>query len=559
MIGRIGFAILMVTHAGPLWSAWLGICPGPGAGTVLERYSRPDGSAESLVIAREPQPGCNGIAISDDAGRVQWARLIAPQDAAGLAGGITLRGIQRLDGLEVSEVAPSTDPAPRPRGTPAGAELLPFARVTTFGAEERADSRASSSGIAIGCRPGTSPAGVVIAVPEPDPAGARLALRVKHRAQGVFAWGISDAGRAARGDPLMLGSIQGDGDAVLALPASLASSGGTYSFTVACPPDAAQLEIASFKLEQISGPAPRRAFWAWQPEAWLATPGQLLDRAERLRAGTIYVTVPVVPDSVAVRDPQALSEFVALASARGIAVWAVAGDPRAVLPAERPALAQLARAYATYNSAVAPASRLSGVQFDIEPYLNPGYQLDVDGWLNAYLETIAELKRETPVPLEVAVPFWWADQKVRGVSLFDRLAPSVDSIAVMNYRTDPALIRRFAEPFLAWGARSGRRVRIALESGPIPDEIARHYRPAATGQLRLVPLDGRVVAVLTDGVAANPAGLAFAYTHQTAAAGRAITFRGRTPALIGLLPELESAWSAWPSFAGIALHEPEIE
>src|SRR5262249_36226033 len=150
-------------------------------------------------------------------------------DAAELAGGITLRGIQRGDGLEVSEIAPSTDATPRPRGAPAGAELFPLARISAFGIEERAEIRTNSGGITLVCRAGTAPAGAVITVPEPDPPGARLALKLKHRAQGIFAWGVSDALRATRGDPLMLGISQGDGETMLALPATLSPFTGTYS------------------------------------------------------------------------------------------------------------------------------------------------------------------------------------------------------------------------------------------------------------------------------------------------------------------------------------------
>jgi len=32
---------------------------------------------------------------------------------------------------------------------------------------------------------------------------------------------------------------------------------------------------------------------------------------------------------------------------------------------------------------------------------------------------------------------------------------------------------------------------------------------------------------------------------------------GRRDALLALLPELERLWSAWPAFAGMALHEFE--
>ena len=104
-----------------------------------------------------------------------------------------------------------------------------------------------------------------------------------------------------------------------------------------------------------------------------------------------------------------------------------------------------------------------------------------------------------------------------------------------------------------------RSVRIALESDPIPDELARHYRPAASGPVLLVPYADRFLLVLMDATASHPDGKAYALSHQTRAPGSAVTFQGRWRSLEALLPRLESIWSAWPAFAGIALHEPDAD
>jgi hypothetical protein len=157
------------------------------------------------------------------------------------------------------------------------------------------------------------------------------------------------------------------------------------------------------------------------------------------------------------------------------------------------------------------------------------------------------------------VPFWWSGQPYRGGSLLDALAPHVDAVAVMNYRTDPARIRESAEPFLAWGARHRRSVRIALEAGPIDDEVVRHYRPAKSGELWLIELGGQPVLALLDKPAAVSTGRAFAFSHQTGAPGGAVTFRGKTRELVALTAQLEAEWAAWPGFAGVALHEFEPE
>jgi len=232
----------------------------------------------------------------------------------------------------------------------------------------------------------------------------------------------------------------------------------------------------------------------------------------------------------------------------------VVGDPRAIFPGERPKFVRRAEAYAAYNRRVDRQARLAGIQYDIEPYVLPGYQLDPEPWNSAYLETISALKAAAAMPLEVVLPFWYEQQKVQGRTLLDRLAPYVDSVAVMDYRTDPTLLQQFAEPFLSWGMRTGRPVRIALEAGALPDQLRRHYRPAASGELWLSRVDGSDVLILLKRPLRNPRGPAFRYSHASQFLASRMTFHKNEANLTALTPSLEAQFGAWSSFAGLAFH-----
>lgn len=140
----------------------------------------------------------------------------------------------------------------------------------------------------------------------------------------------------------------------------------------------------------------------------------------------------------------------------------------------------------------------------------------------------------------------------------EKLAAVVDSVTVMNYRTDPAQIRRFAQPFLEWGVRHGRTtVRIALESGPIPDSVQRHYRSNRSGEAALIAIGAQRVLLEFDRAMYFHAAQIFRFSHATPLPGNRTTFAGRNDVLLALLPGLERLWSAWPAFAGTALHEFE--
>jgi hypothetical protein len=110
------------------------------------------------------------------------------------------------------------------------------------------------------------------------------------------------------------------------------------------------------------------------------------------------------------------------------------------------------------------------VQFDIEPYLIAGYSMSEDLWNDAYVATIQQLKDAAATRVELAVPFWWLNARVRGERVMDRLAASIDSVAVVDYRTDVESIERLARPWLEWGGGHRRQVRIALEAGSLPNE-----------------------------------------------------------------------------------------
>ena len=51
----------------------------------------------------------------------------------------------------------------------------------------------------------------------------------------------------------------------------------------------------------------------------------------------------------------------------------------------------------------------------------------------------------------------------------------------------------------------------------------------------------------------------FSLYRETVLKGDVVSFQQNPAALIELLPELESLWSQWPSFAGVSLHGFESE
>jgi hypothetical protein len=216
----------------------------------------------------------------------------------------------------------------------------------------------------------------------------------------------------------------------------------------------------------------------------------------------------------------------------------------------------MARAYAAYNAGVEPAARLAGLQFDVEPYLLPEYGAGKIDWDARYLAMARTLRHAAgSLRLELVVPFWWDS---RG-ALLDGLAPLVDTLTVMDYRTDPAQVTAFAIPFLDWAARHRKQVRIALEAGEIAPETQRRYVRAGTGDagelLRLKLRDQQVLVLLREPVTVAGAE-SFVLSSTREIDGSATTFHKDKQAMLRLLPDLETDFNAWgDAFGGMALHE----
>jgi hypothetical protein len=470
---------------------------------------------------------------------------------------ILLHGRMREGRFDVSEhVLPSSRPgAPQHGPMPLHANLLEGMTARAFGVEERVQVKLDAGRLQVACGAGTRPAGVLLTGPWYLPR-ARLRVAAAHAGDAGFSLQVADGAHAGREAALSIGELRGESAARLALPDALDRAGWQH-FVLQCPAHAASMALRSLVLEADPAPSAKpaaRSTWVWHAADWRERGAGLLGWAGEHAVRELFITVPFKDG--AVREPAALAAFIRSASARGIRVLSVDGDPHMVLPTQQPALARMVRAYAAYNARVEPAARLAGLQFDVEPYLLPEYRADKADWDARYLAMARNLREAAgSLRLELVVPFWW-DGKT---ALLDRLAPLVDGLSVMDYRTDAQQIAAFAIPFLDWGARHGKQVRIALEAGPIAPEIQRRYVRAAAGEagdlLRLEIKGRQVLAVLSEPIAAVDAEV-FRLQSTREIDGSATTFHKDKQSLLRLLPALEADFGAWGgAFGGIALHE----
>jgi hypothetical protein len=548
--------LFLLSMSAPAYAAFLHLCPAQAApgGTPSAKALGPDGKELRFVVTGAAAlPGCRSLALG--AARVEALHVLGSGSTPTPT--ILLQGDDKDGRFAVSEQtlvpeggAQPSPPAPMPLRT----NLLAGMQVRTYGVEERVQARLDGGRLRIDCRAGSRPAGVLLTGPWTIPR-LRAHLAATYSGKGRFVWQAADAAQAARESALDMGQLSAataTGSTRLALPATLDRAGWRH-FVLACPAAGGSLALDSLVLEPDAPSAAPRSTWIWDRSAWRERGEELLDWAARERIGELFIVVPL--EEGRIKDPELLAAFVRRAGNKDIGISAVEGDPHMVLPGERAATAARARAYAAYNATAEPAARLRSIQFDIEPYLLPEHVLPAARLDREYVATLAALREAAgSMPLEFVVPFWWGDRQ----ALLDGLARHADAVSVMDYRTDPGQILGFAIPFLDWGAATGKRVRIALEAGPLPVETQRRYRRASeggTGDMLLFTVDGQQVLVLLRQPLAHPRATPYKLVDSRRIDGSATTFHKDKDALRALLPRLEADFGAWPGFAGIALHE----
>ncbi|WP_151636702.1 hypothetical protein [Noviherbaspirillum aerium] len=529
----------------------------PEQGAHASLVTQADGTRMRLFVSAAEQPGCRGISLPVPTDAIAAIHPVSPAAASALGDMVLLQGPEK-EGRFLIGSASGTAAASSRRDAlspmPLRENLLPGMTVRGFGVEERIRAQISDGRLRLQCAPGSKPAGVMLSAPW-TLTQAQAELQLKAAGSGRYEVQVQDAAGAAGGSALALGHLEAESrrEQRLALPRAGIDRLRWRSFSIACPMEKSELLIEDMRLLPRATPgagAPGRSTWIWQPADW-HQPERAFAHAERHGIRTLFISAPVKEGAVA--EPARLSAFIRDASRRGIEVWSVDGDPHMVLPGEHAASVRRVRAYAAYNRSVPPEARLRGLQFDIEHYLVAGYELSAPALDRHYLALAAALHRAAAgLPLEFVVPFWWADK----TELLKSLAPHASGLTVMDYRTDPEQILRFGAPFLDWAASHNKRVRIALEAGPVDAEWQRRYVKAADGELWLVRLDQTPVLVLLKQPQAAPAGVqAYRFVSDRLLDGSATTFHRDPARMLRLLPSLEADFSAWPGFAGIALHE----
>ena len=456
----ICFCLGLNTH---VKADWLSVCDNsykPAQASFQKKYFKPNGDMYWLSltsnVSREVTGNCDIKEIPNLSYKPLWIDLISQDLANALGSRVILQGVQDKGQIKISEIIPQqTLPNNKDlnRLIPINVNQINNLSYRVFGVEERVSIQKKSSHLIVQCKKGTKPAGVLLSLPSVKlKKHLALNLSLNYRADAGMQVGIADQTRFDKGAPIILGALSPSMNLqrqLFSVPEKINRNSSTH-LSVICPRDASVLQIADLKYipKRTVKDSIKRSMWFWKPALWQEKSTELLLQAEKYRAGRVFISIDLDENNKTIKQALALVEFIKKANAKQIEVWVVEGDPRVVLPKDRVRFVERNRIYSKFNASQPQDLQLKGIQYDIEPYLISGYAIEVERWVQAYVDTIAQLHHVSTMPLEIVIPFWWESQMLGGKLLLDQLVPYVEGVNVMNYRTSQELLEQFAQPIL---------------------------------------------------------------------------------------------------------------
>ncbi|MDP1589423.1 MAG: hypothetical protein Q8M07_16850 [Prosthecobacter sp.] len=500
-----------------------------------QRMLNPDGRWSILELSAQAQEG--SLALPE--GRVAWAGLFPEPLSARSSGGVQVVGDLGGPAAAIREVTALQQPS-APLPAPMGLNLAAHMDWVPFGIEERvmaAEAGSNQGGWVV--KAGKSPAGIYGAMPWRLP-----------RLPGSSTWQVeitlSGAGRVEVG----LSDDQGQGFAppeVLIETALASDEQGFCHWVPARMQDAqalrltlaatqggdGEIQVRSVVFQPVLTPQDAPARWdgrlgVWD---WTARPERWMELRPLWKKAGISVLQLALPHG----EPDAAClETLRQLRTEGFEVVAVEGDPHMVLPGVQASVLERHRQLSTWHPGA-----LDAVQYDVEPYLLPGFRLQSGRWHENWAQLFESLPAADLAPVEAVVPFWLLHQE-EGKKVLEVMAGSTRRVVTMNYRSDPVEAAAWGVAWLEWSAKHQRPVSLAIECGPISDSRSFTFRKAEAGRLWICPWPGQGTAVVlfeTDVQASTPA-VALAQVRETVISGSRTTLKDQPPEKICQMVEL---------------------
>lgn len=223
--------------------------------------------------------------------------------------------------------------------------------------------------------------------------------------------------------------------------------------------------LVSLAFIRPTGPQ-AKATWIWDTTLITKQPDEVITFAGKQGVKLIFLQIGGGVTKESYRS------FVSAATAAGIEVHALNGQPEWALREHREEAEAFLEWVITYNREVLPEEQFAGVQLDVEPYLLSDWQKDRSAVVEQWMEGIrvwTEAAEYNQLQIGAAVPFWLDQIDHPGRSaqlpLGDWMVDQFDYLAVMAYRDAAGHIYEISQTTLSEADRQQKKVWVGVELG----------------------------------------------------------------------------------------------
>lgn len=305
-----------------------------------------------------------------------------------------------------------------------------------------------------------------------------------------------------------------------------------------------------------------KALWVWEPD------DKVVEFVKREGVNRVLLQLPPAPEGLlrATYGKIRFADLVRQFHEAGIAVYGLDGDPHYAEVAHHPEVLSKVEQVIRFNQE-SPVP-LEGVHLDIEPYLLPGFAgIRRDVILDDYLKLITEVNvrcRKADLKIGLDIPPWYdAPDEMTGEvprPVAHRIIDLANTVALMDYRTDPHRALAEARPHVDYATETGKEILIGQETLPLPDEqlvfFAGPSRDHPSGKGSWVGSDGSRMFIHDAGAEPVPEAIAWwPVTHVLPLTGDSQSFAHLgARRLDDSLRYMAERLSAQKGFAGFAIH-----
>lgn len=236
---------------------------------------------------------------------------------------------------------------------------------------------------------------------------------------------------------------------------------------------------------------PSLGMWVWTQNAF----GSEVERqklctfcsAENITHLDLSIKIQTAKGKRSVKNKEALKDFISRASQYRITINALKGDPRMFFERNHETVISELRTLLAFNESLPLASRLSGIKYDVEPYLTEEWRSGgekreqvIRDYLTCLQRIKATIDKEAPdFTLSVDVPFWWDKPEFsitftgKPKRFVEHVQDLTDYIGIMSYRINSTQVLNLVEHERTYAAKIGKSICPGLETIDLKEKKSR--------------------------------------------------------------------------------------